>query len=61
MQHIIDLSNHIMIYSDVYYEGSEVTQDLKEDISCLIGMYGESFCFNFIKNYLTLEERNEWS
>ena len=50
-----------MIYSDVYYEGSEVTQDLKEDISCLIGMYGESFCFNFIKNYLTLEERNEWS
>jgi len=50
-----------MIYSDVYYEGSEVTQDLKKDISRLIGMYGENFCFNFIKNYLTLEERNEWS
>tara|TARA_R110000803_G_scaffold190288_2_gene252813 strand:- start:1092 stop:1244 length:153 start_codon:yes stop_codon:yes gene_type:complete len=50
-----------MIYSDVYYGRADAPEDLKEDMYALIGMYGEDFCFNFIKNYLTLEERNEWS
>lgn len=61
MQNLIDVSNHIMIYSDVYCDGADASEDLKEDMYALIGMYGEDFCFNFIKNYLTLEERNEWS
>ena len=48
-----------MIYSDVYCDGADASEDLKEDIYTLIGMYGEDFVFNFVKNYLNLEERYE--
>lgn len=59
MKNIIDVSNHIMLYSNIYCEGEEVTEECLEAALNLILEHGEDFVFNFVKNYLNLEERYE--
>jgi len=48
-----------MLYSNVYCEGEEVTEECLEAALNLILEHGEDFVFNFVKNYLNLEERYE--
>ena len=48
-----------MLYSKIYCEGDEVTEEFLEAVLNLISEHGEDFVFNFVKNYLNLEERYE--
>lgn len=60
MRNIIDLCNHILLYSDVYYEGEEVTDDIRNAALNLCMKHGDDFCIGFIGNYLQVS-REEYS
>ena len=59
MQDIIDLCNHVMVYSDVYHGRHQPPADLMEDMKGLVHQHGEEFCISFLTNYFKLEEHNE--
>jgi len=56
MRDMIDLCNHILLYTDVYYEGEDVTDDVREDALNLCMKYGDDFCIGFIENYLQVSK-----
>ena len=59
MQNIIDGSNHILKYSQVYTLQVPVTNLVREEALQLCLRHGEEFVINYIENYLTLEETHE--
>jgi len=59
MQNIIDVSNHILKYSQVYTLQAPVTDLVREEALQLCLRHGEDFVINYIENYLTLEESYE--
>ena len=59
MQNIIDVSNHILKYSQVYTLQAPVTNLVRDEALQLCLRHGEEFVVNYIENYLTLEETNE--
>ena len=54
MQNVIDVSNHILKYSQVYTFEAPVTDLVKEEALQLCLKYGEEFVIVFIENYLQL-------
>ena len=62
MEKVIDLSNHIMLYSDIYSGYDEVTDPMRRDAQYLINKYGKKEVLDFIMVYLTVqrEESDEW-
>ena len=52
MQNIIDVSNHILKYSQVYTFEAPVTDLVKEEALQLCLKHGEEFVIMFIENYL---------
>ena len=59
MQNIIDVSNHILKYSQVYTLQAPVTNLVREEALQLCLKHGEEFVINYIENYLTVEETHE--
>ena len=59
MQNIIDVSNHILKYSQVYTLQAPVTNLVRDEALQLCLRLGEEFVVNYIENYLTLEETHE--
>ena len=57
MQNIIDVTNHIIKYSQVYNFDAEITDLVKEEALELCSKHGEEFVFNYIENYLSLASR----
>lgn len=57
MQNIIDVTNHIIKYSQVYNFDAEITDLVKEEALELCLEHGEEFVFNYIENYLGLASR----
>ena len=62
MEKIIDLSNHIMLYSDIYSGYDEVTDSMRRDAENLMYRYGRQAVLDFVLVYLTVqrEESDEW-
>jgi hypothetical protein len=62
MEKIIDLSNHIMLYSDIYSGYDEVTDSMRRDAENLMYRYGKQAVLDFVLVYLTVqrEESDEW-
>ena len=54
MQNVIDVSNHILKYSQVYTFEAPVTDLVKEEALQLCLKHGEEFVILFIENYLNL-------
>ena len=54
MQNVIDVSNHILKYSQVYTFEAPVTDLVKEEALQLCLKHGEEFVIVFIENYLQL-------
>jgi hypothetical protein len=54
MQNVIDVSNHILKYSQVYTFEEPVTDLVKEEALQLCLKHGEEFVILFIENYLNL-------
>ena len=52
MQNVIDVSNHILKYSQVYTLEAAVTDLVKEEALQLCLKHGEEFVIMFIENYL---------
>ena len=52
IQNIIDVSNHILKYSDIYMLDKPVTLEAKEEALELCLKYGDEFVINYIENYL---------
>jgi hypothetical protein len=52
MQNIIDVSNHILKYSDIYMLDKPVTLEAKEEALELCLIYGDEFVITYIENYL---------
>ena len=59
MKYVIDVSNHILKYSQVYTLQAPVTYLVREEALQLCLRHGEDFVINYIENYLTLEESYE--
>ena len=59
MQNIIDVSNHILKFSQVYTLQAPVTNLVLDEALQLCLRHGEEFVINYIENYLTLEETHE--
>ena len=59
MQNVIDVSNQILKYSQVYTLQAPVTDLVREEALQLCLRHGEDFVINYIENYLTLEESYE--
>jgi hypothetical protein len=54
MQDIIDVTNHIIKYSQVYNFDAEMTDLVKEEVLDLCSKHGEDFIFRYIESYLSL-------
>ena len=54
MKNLIEVSNHIMRYSQVYHLDAPVTPLIIEEVQELCGKYGEEFVSTYIENYLNL-------
>ena len=54
MQNVIDVSNHILKYSQVYTLDQPVTNLVREEALMLCLKHGEEFIITFIENYLQL-------
>ena len=59
MKNVIDVSNHILKYSQVYTLQAPVTDLVREEALQLCLVHGEEFVINYIENYLNLEETYE--
>ena len=59
MQNIIDVSNHILKYTQVYTLQAPVTNLVRVEALQFCLRHGEEFVINYIENYLTLEETHE--
>ena len=54
MKNLIEVSNHIMRYSQVYHLDAPVTPLVIEEVQDLCQKYGEEFVSTYIENYLSL-------
>jgi hypothetical protein len=54
MQNVIDVSNHILKYSQVYLCETDCTDLVRDEALELCYKYGEDFVLTFIENYLKL-------
>ncbi len=54
MQNIIDVSNHILKYSEIYLCREECTDEARDEALDLCLKYGDVFVLQFIENYLKL-------
>lgn len=54
MKDVIDVSNHILKYSQVYLCQTECTELVRDEALELCYKYGEDFVLTFIENYLKL-------
>ena len=54
MKNVIDVSNHILKYSQVYLCQTECTELVRDEALELCYKHGEDFVLKFIENYLKL-------
>ena len=54
MKDVIDVSNHILKYSQVYLCQTECTELVRDEALELCHKHGEDFVLTFIENYLKL-------
>jgi hypothetical protein len=57
MQNIIDMSNHILGFSECYFETGIVTPVVREDALRLCLKHGDEFCIRFVSIYLEVQNQ----
>jgi len=57
VQNIIDMCNHILGFSECYFETGIVTPVVREDALRLCQKHGDDFCIRFVSVYLDVQNQ----